>query len=468
MGYMFLLTNDLLCVHCTGQPSLDPLDVDYVPTLFHHTATRKKDPCLLRQTVARLERSQARQLKKRRLEAAEGLLSLVELDEPIHIPSSDDVKCSVSTQTELTYSVLSDMFANCSATRQQNEDLVGKIIQLETSVAMSRNIISKLEKQLMNLNKCMELLSQKNENLQAENKARSPFRSDLIADSDIKTKYYTGLPNYATFRLVLENTQKHLIRTGSKLAAVDELFLTLVKLRHNPGMEDLAYRFNISVSSVTKVFHLWLDILYSTLGGLIMWPTTDRVQLPLVFRNKTFKRVRCIIDCTEIFIARPSSLKARAQTYSNYKKHNTVKLLIGISPSGCVTFLSPCWGGRASDRHITLQSNLLDKFFPGDIALADRGFTMSEDFAFQGVRLLVPAFTKGKKQLSAEEVEKSRQMSRARIHVERVIGRVKDFKILRDILPISLVKKKGQSSKSTIDKIVTVAAAIVNMNPAIL
>ena len=145
-----------------------------------------------------------------------------------------------------------------------------------------------------------------------------------------------------------------------------------------------------------------------------------------------------------------------------------MKLLIGISPSGCVTFLSPCWGGRASDRVITVQSGLLDKFFPGDVVLADRGFTMKDDFALKGVQLLVPAFTRGKKQLTAEEVETSRQMSRVRIHVERVIGRVKDFRILRDTLPVTLIRNKGQSNRSAVQKIVTVVCAVVNMNKPIL
>jgi hypothetical protein len=53
-----------------------------------------------------------------------------------------------------------------------------------------------------------------------------------------------------------------------------------------------------------------------------MWPETDVMGLPEVFQNVQFRKVRCIIDCTEIFIERPSVLKARSQTYSNYKRHN--------------------------------------------------------------------------------------------------------------------------------------------------
>ena len=75
---------------------------------------------------------------------------------------------------------------------------------------------------------------------------------------------------------------------------------------------------------------------------------------------------------------------------------------------------------------LTQQSNFLSLLEPGDIILADRGFTVSEDVAFFGSRLVVPTYTRGKKQLSQLEVETSLQMSRVRIHVERVIGVLKN------------------------------------------
>jgi len=74
-------------------------------------------------------------------------------------------------------------------------------------------------------------------------------------------------------------------------------FLTLLKIRQN-----LAHRFGVSISYVTKAFHRWLNALYKCLGGLVMWPETDVMELPEVFQNEQFRKVRCIIDCTEIFI----------------------------------------------------------------------------------------------------------------------------------------------------------------------
>ena len=37
---------------------------------------------------------------------------------------------------------------------------------------------------------------------------------------------------------------------------------------------------------------------------------------------------------------------------------------------------------------------------PGDVILADHGFTVADDIAMGGARLEIPAFTRGKQQLS--------------------------------------------------------------------
>ena len=62
----------------------------------------------------------------------------------------------------------------------------------------------------------------------------------------------------------------------------------------------------------------------------------------------------------------PTDLLARAQVWSNYKHHSTVKFLIGITLQGTISFLSPCVGGRMSDKEITEQSGLIKHLLPGN------------------------------------------------------------------------------------------------------
>ena len=120
------------------------------------------------------------------------------------------------------------------------------------------------------------------------------------------------------------------------------------------------------------------------------------------------KKTIVIIDCFEVFIEKPSNLSARAQTYSNYKSHNTVKVLIGISP-GTITFVSQACRGHTSDKFLTENCGLLNKLKPGDLVMADRGFTIHESVWFHQAELSIPAFTKGKDQLDPIDLEKTRR-----------------------------------------------------------
>ena len=183
--------------------------------------------------------------------------------------------------------------------------------------------------------------------------------------------------------------------------------------------------------------------------------------MPLTIK-KHFPKCVCIIDCFEIFSERPSDLMARAQTYSHYKHHNTVKFLIGISPQGVISFVSKGWGGRVSDKHLTENCGLLNHILPGDQILADRGFNVQESVGFYCGEILVPPFTRGKKQLSRMEVDKARQLSRVRIHVERVIGLLRNkYTILQSILPINMIMCNG-CENSVIDQIVVICCALCN------
>ena len=117
------------------------------------------------------------------------------------------------------------------------------------------------------------------------------------------------------------------------LTIEDEIFLTLVRLRLVLIYEDLAHRFDISVASVSRIFQKWVDIMFAKLRFLIAWPQRDviRQNMPPLFKS-LYPRCCCIIDCSEIFINIPSSYSARSKTYSDYKKHNFIKFLTGVTP----------------------------------------------------------------------------------------------------------------------------------------
>ena len=179
--------------------------------------------------------------------------------------------------------------------------------------------------------------------------------------------------------------------TKRKLKIKTELLMVLMRLRLGLLGHDLADRFNVSEATVSSVFTTWIKVLAQVLKVLVYWPDKISVKanLPKCF-EELYPNARCIIDCTEFFIDRPRNLALQAQTWSDYKHHNTLKVLIGISPRGSISFVSEAWGGRVSDRQITMESGILDYVDPKDQWLADRGFIVKEEFLRRGAELVVP------------------------------------------------------------------------------
>ena len=64
-----------------------------------------------------------------------------------------------------------------------------------------------------------------------------------------------------------------------------------------------------------------------------------------------------------------------------------------------------------SDKHLTEQCGILENVLPGDMVLADRGFDISDSVGLYFAQLKLPSFTRGKKQLSAIEVEETRRIA---------------------------------------------------------
>lgn len=218
-------------------------------------------------------------------------------------------------------------------------------------------------------------------------------------------------------------------------------------------------------TTACTVFDKCIKLLYVKLKFLIAWPDCDicRNNMPAVFKELN-PSTRCIIDCSEIFIEMPKSYKACNTAYSNYKKHNKVKFLIGITPFGTISFYQGAGVVVSLISHSLKKSSFYYTLDHGDVILADRGFTVADDLGVFGAQLEIPAFTHGKTQLSQRDVEMSKKLSQVRIHVERVIGLMKNkFAFLQHKLPINVLKHKDDDNESNIDRILVVCASLVNL-----
>ena len=118
---------------------------------------------------------------------------------------------------------------------------------------------------------------------------------------------------------------------------------------------------------------------------------------------------------------------------------------------------------------MTQVCRFLKMLQPGDVVLADRGFTIEEDVALCGAKLEIPAFTRGKRQLTQKEVEKSKQLSAVRIHLERIIGILKNrYSIMKGPVTTKLLKHRGDGKYANIDKFLVVCSALTNLGKRVV
>ena len=90
-------------------------------------------------------------------------------------------------------------------------------------------------------------------------------------------------------------------------------------------------------------------------------PSTEQVRATLLhaFKEK-YPDTYTIIDGSEVFIEKPSDLHMQSSTWSDYKSHNTAKVLLGCTPNGAVMYISPLYVDSISDVQLTRVSGFVD------------------------------------------------------------------------------------------------------------
>jgi len=133
-----------------------------------------------------------------------------------------------------------------------------------------------------------------------------------------------------------------------------------------------------------------------------------------------------------------------------------------MSPQLYINYISKAWGGRASDKHITLHSeSLLLGLAPGAGVMADRGFTVTQELRKLGVKTIIPDFKgRDRPQLTAFECSRSEDIAKARIHIELVIQRIRTFHILGSVVHLNMC--------DVIEQLFTVCAYLTNFQTPII
>ena len=124
----------------------------------------------------------------------------------------------------------------------------------------------------------------------------TPFSKESLHSDEI-VKFYTGLPNIKVLKTVFELVNKTVhTNDTTRLSPFQEFVATVVKLRLNCPVQDLAHRLNTSCANC--ITNILIYGLFVKLYGRLCQ------KLLSLFWNK----VAVIIDCFKFFIERPFNL----------------------------------------------------------------------------------------------------------------------------------------------------------------
>ncbi|XP_055997032.1 uncharacterized protein LOC125678774 isoform X1 [Ostrea edulis] len=319
-----------------------------------------------------------------------------------------------------------------------------------------------------------EKLLRINFELQQQDSGRFGYKK--LKDTDYQ--YYTGFSKdrfNVLYSFLVPTEEDPIIwsktlKGAKSLSTKDQLLLVLIKLRQIFDFKHISYLFDISVQDCSAIFTHWINLMFFRLGSVDIWPHREVIieNMPENYK-KDFPDTFVIIDCTELKVQKPSSLNRQSQCYSDYKSCTTLKGLVGIDPRGSVIFSSMLFSGSVSDKVITKESGFLKvlsdlkqcgKLQNGDGVMVDKGFNIEKEIEAIGIRLNIPPFASCATQMKASEVTETVKIAKHRVHVERAIARIKQFKILSGKISLSLF--------SIVDQIWLTCCVLTNFMPYLI
>lgn len=280
-------------------------------------------------------------------------------------------------------------------------------------------------------------------------------------NTDSALKAFTGVESIEILMSIAQAVAKVDTFPKTEKGVLERVVVVLVRLKTFLSFKCLATLFRVSETSVHRYFYDTIRPLAAVLEAAVPWPSKTELEHNEPQCFAAYRDVRVVLDCTEVQIERSHCASCRILTYSHYKGVHTVKVLVGVSPGALITFVSDCFGGRASDKACVDESEILSKLEPfRDDVMVDKGFNIDKKCTTLGIGVVQPPFLRKQAQFSAQDAQKTVQIARARVHVERAIQRLKLFRILKGPIPWEML--------AVLDEAMIIIAGIVNLSAPLL
>ena len=327
--------------------------------------------------------------------------------------------------------------------RQELQAETEKCKQLQTEI---RSLKYKLQTSELNAKK----LATENKKLQTESSITKSqtFTYDNLKKKPSKFQYLCGL-TVEKFDILLNCLMpySHVIQypdckgNGSRsLEKPTELLAVLTICRHGLYNGVMAYMLNVSESTMQRIFVAWIVFMETIFSRINLRPDKNFLAhtMPEIFIKTGHGLTDMVIDCTEFKLQQPSNYDLSTLTFSNYKNTHTGKALLGISPNGIGLVFSEIYPGSISDSNITEKSEVINWVNEDHEIMSDKGFAIQDLCSIKGIYLNRPS-QKNNPQFSEAEIANNFDIAATRIHVERFIGRVRDWNILNNVWPIQKI-----------------------------
>ena len=216
----------------------------------------------------------------------------------------------------------------------------------------------------------------------------------------------------------------------------DHLLIMLIYYRCYVTQEFMGFFYNVDKSAICRAIQR-IEKLAKPLFGVTREPQVTRKEAEAL-----------IIDCTEQPIHRPGDDAVQKEHYSGKKKRHTLKTEYIVTKKGRIASVSPSHPGSHHDLAVRRSGPKLP-----------RGARAYGDSAYQGYdkehKAIDYPYKKPKGgELTDEEKEYNKGLSRFRVRVEHKIGQVKRFRI---------VSNPFRNPRRTHSTKTSIIAGIVNM-----
>lgn len=204
----------------------------------------------------------------------------------------------------------------------------------------------------------------------------------------------------------------------------DMLLFILIYLKQGTTQEMHATLFGMHQSDANVWIHVLHPILNQALADLDALPARKAENFNPEDEDEIY-----LHDGTERPISRPKDKDDQTTYYSGKKKRHTIKNIVVSTPDGRIIFLSFTCEGKKHDKKAADEADY--ELPEGSKLFQDAGF---QSFVIEGVTIIQPKKKPRGEELSPEDKESNRIISKVRVRVEHAIGGVKRYRIVKDTI----------------------------------